>query len=207
MLVTVDRYRALTRDVTTHADVITERLDEAVELLEEALDRPLAMAERTETMFPTRDGAVNPRATPITAVTGWTIDGERLLYGNLVPIGNVGLPDNPGFDLVTGGPVLGWYRPPRITYTGGWVERSANPTATNRLPRSIERDLAWAAWRLGRVPAPIAADIPAGATSVTLGDASISFGPDGAAADPSETSEMCWSPETLRYRYRPPRGV
>ncbi|MBP8949638.1 MAG: hypothetical protein KBG73_12420, partial [Candidatus Promineofilum sp.] len=35
-----------------------------------------------------------------------------------------------------------------VTYTGGWVERTANPSATNRLPVSLEYDLAHAAYPL-----------------------------------------------------------
>jgi hypothetical protein len=89
-----------------------------------------------------------------------------------------------------------------LTYTGGWVERTANPDATNRLPIFIEADLAWAAYQIAR-PARAAAalDIPEGATSLTLGDAAVSFGPKGAVATAPAEARIKWSPRTLGYKW------
>ena len=178
-LVTVDRYRAITGDQATEGATVTARIERAVELLEDALDRPLASTERTERLYATRDGRLWPRATPITAAPGWEIDADAMsLYGVFGPVW-------PGLD----GSVS-------ATYTGGWVERTANPSATNRLPACIEEDLAFAARQLGQTAQP---PIPAGATSVALGDARVTFGPRGA---PMSRTGIRWSARTLGYRYR-----
>ncbi len=190
MLVTVERYRSITRDYSTQASAVAEAIEAAAEDLAEALDRPLAEAERTESMTPTRDGWLWPRATPIVAAPERTINGL-----GLEPAWNP-WPCTTAVD---------------VTYTGGWVERSANPAATNRLPLCIEEDLAWAA-RRSLCPDADGIDvaaIPAGAISVRLGDAGVTFGPGGApgSAAGSERAGRKWSRRTLGYRYRVTRGV
>lgn len=180
-LVTVHTYQHVTGDTTTDAITVSARIEEAQELLEDALDRPLAEAERIESMHPTRDGFLWPRATPILAAAGYTIDGLGLRYA---------WPQAPLIVPTTTGRF--------VTYTGGWVERTANPSAPNRLPRELERDIALAAYALGQTSASTA--IPAGARSVSLGDAAVTFGPDGAPAPGA--SRVQWSRRTLAYRYR-----
>lgn len=189
MLVTIDRYRAITGDVSTPAVDFVDGLADAVDRLEEKLDRKLASASRTETMHPTRDWSLWPHAVPITvAPSGYTVDGNRI-YGT----DGLGYP----FSFTTW-PNLGI----DITYTGGWVERTANPTATNRLPSFIEADLAWAAYQILR-PARAAAalSVPEGATNVSLGDASVGYGPRGAVATSPAEAGVKWSQRTLGYRY------
>lgn len=186
-LVTVARYRAITGDETSVASAVEERITDATARLEERLDRPLAEAERSEAMYPGRDGRVYPHAIPITAAAGYTIDGYSLRGGwwsLAAPI------DDP----------LGTQIPPVITYTGGWVERTANPTATNRLPVCIEEDLAWAAYALLHPATIDASVVPVGATSVRLGDAAIGYGPKGAPRP--NHSGIVWSAATLAWRYR-----
>ena len=164
-LVTVARYRALTQDTATASALVEAAIDEATDLLVDALGRPVEQAQRTEMLEPTRDGWVWPTVVPLVAAPGWTIDG----YGLRGPFG-------PAWPDVTG----------RVeaTYIGGWVERTANPSAPNRLPAYIERDLAYGANALiFAPPAATATDYPKGATSVSLGDASVTFGAD-AAPDP-----------------------
>lgn len=189
MLVTIDRYRAITGDRTTPAVDFANALDDAVDRLEERLDRKLASAQRTERMFPTRDWSLWPHATPVTAVpNGWTADGDRLFRsdGFGFPVDFNSWP-NTGVD---------------VTYTGGWVERTANPSVANRLPAFIEADLAWAAYQLVR-PARAAAalDVPEGATSISLGDASVSYGPKGAVATAPAEGRIKWSRRTLSYSW------
>lgn len=183
-LVTVQRYRAITGDSTTTETLASARIEEATEILEERLDRPLASAERTERMWPLRDGSFLPHAIPVTVCADYTIDGDRLL--GAVPVWTGFLETIPdGTD---------------VTYTGGWVERSANPDADNALPVCIERDIAWAAWALGQTTAAqAAASVPAGVSSRTLGDASESYR-EGTTIAPGEAN-IVWSRRTLGYRY------
>jgi len=181
MLVTVLRYRAITGDQASSDEAVSARIEEAIELLEGELGRPLEQAERTERMYPTRDGLLWPQATPLVAAEGYTIDGHAL-NGTFVWWVN---------DHVVTMAV-------DVTYTGGWVERTANPSSAFRLPVHIERDLAFAAQALGQTPTPLA--VPAGASSVSLGDASVTF-KDGYHPDPADAG-VSWSAETLGYRYR-----
>lgn len=183
-LVTVARYRAITGDQVTASALVEDRLDEAVELLEEVLGRPLASAERTEQCWPTRDGRLWPRVTPITAAAGYDIDGNALL-----PSAFTSFDPTARTTTVT------------VTYTGGYVERTANPASVNRLPSCIERDLAWVAKALGATDAAgLVAGLPPGARSVSLGDLSITFADSADSADPS-TMGIRWSKRTLAHRY------
>jgi hypothetical protein len=188
VIVTVGRYQAITGDTATAAATVSARIEEAVDLLEEHLDRPLEAIERTEVMWPSRDGCwLWPRATPIMVATGHKIEGDGLRPGALGWLGNDPYP----FDLD---------RTVTVTYTGGWVERSANPSATNRLPVHIERDLAWVAYALGN-PNKIATEIPTGVSSVRLGDVAISFA-GGSGSRTVDEMSIRWSRRTRSYRRR-----
>lgn len=185
MLITVASYQAITGDTATSAAAVTAKIERAEDLLGEALGRPDAIesAERTETMRVDRAGRLHPLAVPITVATGYTIDGNTLEAGSPWPdqYGNV-----------------------TVAYTGGWVERSANPSATNRLPAYIETDIAWAAYALLFPPPPPTSILP-GATSVRLGDAAVNFGPDGPPR-PGLTA-IRWSRQTLKHRRRLAYGI
>lgn len=181
MLLTVARYRAITGDNDTTSAAVSARIEDAEDMLSEALERPLEAAQRTARLWPDRSGMIWPPATPITAAAGWTIEGDGLKGGPYYAHPSIIDPD---------GRV-------EVTYTGGWVERSANPSATNRLPAVIEDDLAWAVHALTR-PAP--AQFPTGAVSVSLGDASVNFGPGGAPG--RSASRVSWSRRTMRYRHQ-----
>lgn len=188
LLVTIARYRAITGDTATQSVDVSAKIEHAQDLLADALDRELAEDEYTETLWPTRDGYVWPRNLPLVSCDTHTIDGDGLRWGVLGDI----LVDPP-FGASSGS----------FTYVGGWVERTANPTAANRLPKYIEDDIAWAAKAL--LGAGVASQFPAGATNVQLGDASVSFGPDGAPAN--DTSAVKWSRRTLRHRSSVVRGA
>lgn len=188
-LVTVARYRTITGDHDSAASAIEERLVDAADLLADDLGRPLEEAERTEAVWADRDGRLYPAATPIVDAPGWTIDGVtltgRTIWGSW--FGEDG-------ETVT------------VTYTGGWVERSGNPTAPNRLPVCIERDLAWCAFRLGQPTNTALVTLPAGVDQVRLGDAALSTtSPTG--LNVAAASVAAWSAETLRYRRRTVLGV
>lgn len=179
MLLTAARYQAITGDKATNQIAVTAAVELATERLEDALGRELASAERTESLWPDRGGWLWPTVTPITACADYTIDGN-----GLIGVFGPGWPDETG-------------RVP-VTYTGGWVERSANPSAANRLPTYIEDDLAWATWALLH-PDTSATQYPAGATAVRLGDASVTFGPDG---PPRPGTGIKWSRRTLAHAAR-----
>lgn len=186
-LLTEARYRAITGDTTTAASAVEDAIEEAEAILADALQRELAEDERTEKLVPTRDGYLWPSCTPITVATGYMIDGYGLA-GSFGPA----WPDETGRV--------------EVTYTGGWVERTANPSVTNRLPVCIERDLAYAAASIiVAEPVTTTSPYPVGATSVRLGDAAVIFGADGAPRRGSDT--VVWSRRTLAYRARTIRGA
>lgn len=187
MIVTVARYRAITGDDATATATVSAKLERAIDMLADELDRPEGFdeAERTERLWPTRDGYLWPSHLPLVSCSTYDIDGDGLV-GTFGPA----WPDDHGG--VT------------VTYTGGWVERSANPWAANRLPAYVEEDIAWAAWALAQPANPSA--FPAGATSVRLGDAAVTFGPDGAPANPG-VGRVKWSRRTLSHRSRTTRGT
>lgn len=189
MLVTIERYRAITGDRANQDVAVTAAIEQAEEELADDLGRPLAEGAYSEYMVPTRDGMLWPKATPIVTAEGYSIvDGVGLCRS---------------YGVWSSGPAT-------IAYTGGWVERTANPTAPNRLPTCIEEDLAW---RARAIVCPDAdgidlSEIPAGATSVRLGDAAVGFGGSGAPARArSEAGPPRWSRRTLAYRHRVVRGV
>lgn len=186
MLITIARYRSITGDQATAASAVSALIEDAEDLLEEALERGLASTERTEKLVPTRDGYLWPSCTPITVATGWTIDGHGLI-GTFGP----GWPDQTGRV--------------EVTYTGGWVERTANAGEANALPAYIERDIAYAAHALGHTSATDGSAYPAGATSVRLGDAAVTFGADGAPRRGSDV--VTWSRRTLSWKSRTTRGI
>lgn len=182
-LVTVARYRAITGDAAGGDPAVSAAIEDAIDRLEERIDRPVREAVRSESMFPDQWGRVYPHAIPISLAAGYTIDGYSL----------IGTFPWPWIDIV------GLQVPPSITYTGGWVERGANPNAANRLPSHFEDDIAWAAYQLLHPTAADDSAIPVGAMSVSNGDVSVSFGPGGAPG-PNRTS-IRWSRQTLAYKY------
>lgn len=182
MLVTVERYQVITGDTDTPSTAVEERIADATALLEDELARPLEEAERTERMYPLA-GVFYPLATPITDAGDWAVDGATLRYGVFG-----GVPDwLSGTDFV------------EVTYTGGYVERSENPDEPNRLPAHVERDLAWAAYALGR-PQPALASVPAGANAASVGDVSLSSSSAGGLS--AASVGVAWSKATLRLRRR-----
>lgn len=184
LLVTLARYRAITGDTTTNDSTVTARIEEATEALADELGRPLEHDERTESLFPTRDGYLWPKATPITDGGDYEVDGHGLKSTTPWPVGSFF--GEPGYVSVT--------------YSGGFVERTANPDATNRLPSYMERDIAFAAKALIDADTPLA--VPAGATSATVGDVAVSYGPGGAPGS-VDALTGAWSRRTLSWRYAP----
>lgn len=174
-LVTIERYRVITGDSTSASATVEQALGDAQALLEDDLGRGLESEERTERLrifygssFP--GGRVYPTVTPVTDADDFTLVGTAALDG--------ASPSGGPFD--TSQPSYA-----EVTYTGGWT--------ADDVPACIERDIAWAAYRLLR-PAEMAA-VPAGATSVSMGDASVSF----AAGQSAGEAGISWSRATRRY--------
>lgn len=162
MLITQEFYVLVTGDTTTPSADVTEAVDEATTLVGDQLDRHLVSASRVEVVAIHRDGRAYPKAAPVTvAPAGAEIDplmgGFALRWVT---------PDD--VTVVTGY----WTQthPPfaTITYTGGYGEAFAAPPC----PRPLARCIAQLAHALA-VGVPVSA--PAGATSVRLGDAGVTF--------------------------------
>lgn len=187
LLVTVERYRVITGDTTTAASAASAAIEDATSLLSEALGRPEALksAERTETMRVDAGGTCRPLAVPVTVAAGYDFD-TAALYG--------ASPDSTPFRGLESSDLPATVS---VTYTGGWVERTANPTAANRLPASMEVDIAHAAHQLTH---PTIGSVPAGASSVSVGDARVSYGPSGAPSG----ADVTWSRQTMRWRRKLP---
>lgn len=179
-MITAIRYAEITGDGTSAASAVSARIEEAIELLEDYLGRPVTSAVRTEAMRPDRLGRLWPKATPITAADGHEIDGYALRGP-----GPFGL----GWDLDPASTV-------EVTYTGGWT--------SDTVPAGIARELAFAAYRLLHPAAPALSDIPANASSVRLGDAAVTFKGTAGDVTPGDTSTW-WSKRTKSYRYQPVR--
>lgn len=177
-MITAVRYSEITGDTTTAATAVSARVEDAVELLEDYLDRPLAHGERTESLIPDRFGRLWPKATPISDGGDYTVEGLALVGPG--PFGLSGFIDPT--DSI------------EVTYSGGWT--------VDTLPSCIERDLAWATYRLlhPESVAPLTT-IAAGATSARLGDAALTWGAGGRPA-PQDTDGW-WSRRTRGYRYAP----
>lgn len=155
---TVADYRVHTGDTTTAASAVSAALLEAESLLEEELRRGLALEARTETLKVYPDGRVYPPAWPITAAS-LTIDGRSLLGAT---------PDISTFTGLIDAP-----RPWRVatTWTGGF-DASTLPVTLEHAIYDLAQGLV------------ASSPVPVGATSVSLGDASVSFAaPSGGGVD------------------------
>lgn len=156
-IVTFARYVEITRDLSTDEITATARLDEAQEMIEEALDRPLALEARTEVVILEPDSSwgylAYPRSTPITEVPG---DAVYFRYDD-VTLRSVP-PD--------GSPLFGWVGSLPLTATVTWTGGFTADT----LPRKLERAIADLAHAL-----EVGSSAPLGATSVRVGDVAITY--------------------------------
>ncbi len=186
-LVTVERYRVITGDTTTAASAASAAIEDATDLLADALGRPGALksAERTETMHVGDGGQLRPLAVPVTVCADLEHDTAQM-YG--------ASPDTTAFRGYFGDDLP---RTVDVTYTGGWVERTANAGAVNALPAAMEQDIARAAYHLTH---PTIGSVPVGAQSVSLGDASVSYGASGAPSG----ADVAWSRGSMKWKRRLP---
>jgi hypothetical protein len=174
-LLTVERYRVLTGDNDTANSAVTAAIEDAQRLLADELGRPgIEVGTYTEVLPVSRSLAVYPSVLPILTVPAG--------YDHYLGVVHDVTPDGAPF----------WdRRQPTITltYTGGWDDTT--------VPEPVARDLAQAAYQILR---PTTEQVPSGATSVTLGDASVTFGADGYQGGPG--AGISWSAATLRHRKR-----
>lgn len=182
-LVTAARYRVITLDTTSADAVVTAALDTAEDTVEEYLRRPLASASREETVRFANDGRLYPAATPVLSVADSSltiVPGSRAVAGG-TPDGG---PFFPGIKDST------WPAALTFTYTGGF--------SATTLPRIIENAIAWLAYQF--LHASALAAIPAGATSASVGDVSVSFAePSGPAAELSIPAKKSLGPYRRRF--------
>ncbi len=157
MVVTYETYVSITGDASTASSAVEEALVEAQALVEEELDRPLELEERTE-LLRLQNGRIYPSATPILDAPFTIDDGYSLsgVYG----------------DLVTG-PLDSDTPRVLVTYTGGYTAET--------LPRRLREAICRAAQRHLH-PSPLPADLPTGAEAVRVGDVQITYGSSGLGA-------------------------
>lgn len=171
-VVTIDQYRAITHDDSSDDATVQDNLDQIEAIVEDFLDRPLALAERTEECIVYPKGRLFPDVTPIISVAspaglinrgGYRLDGAVPFYDFLIePLTYEDTRIRRGENRV------------ELTYTAGWTDAT--------IPETMKRMIARLAQRLNQ--AGTTAQFPAGATSVSLGDASISFAvPTGEAGE------------------------
>lgn len=177
-LVTIAKYRSVTGDETSATGTLQPALDDAEDLLEEFLRRPLHFdgTERLRLYDEARGSVAYPSAVPIIDAADYTIAGHGLIGAS--PTGGPFDQSDPAYA--------------EIAYEGGWTEAT--------LPESIARDVSWAAYSLMR-PGSGAA-VPVGASAASVGDASVSFGAGGAPARAESGVE--WSRATRRWKRRLP---
>lgn len=157
-IVTLAEYRTITKDTVTPDADATGAITEAQELVEAYLKRPLDAAVRTEQCLVYPKNRLYPLATPIASVTspggGSIVNGEYIRGVAVIPALLEWDETSPGFNYVS------------VTYTGGYTSITA--------PRPLKRAVAELACAIAQSSIP-GGQYPVGATSVSLGDASVSF--------------------------------
>lgn len=161
-LLTYERYVTLTGDTTTASAAVEAAIPEAEVAVAEYLGRHLELGEYTDRLYIDVDGRVYPKAIPVASVPA---SATYQVWDNLT-LSYV----TPTFDFLVEWPTMGdgyLENQPRadVTYTGGWTADTA--------PQKVLRAIARAAWRLAN-PAPME-DAGAGATSMSVGDVSVTY--------------------------------
>jgi hypothetical protein len=176
VLVTESDYVALTGDEDTATVLVTAALEEAQRYIEEELQRPLEFGLRIEDLKVYPNGRVYPSATPLVATPSdamyGIIDESSIYYGwGRDPIINWGGLEW-GADLFSSGWAPGQTMPVvEITYQGGFTDENL-PVVLKRAIIRLAGALLKERSAKGR---RIQANIPAGATNVSVGDVSVSL--------------------------------
>lgn len=161
-LVSMHIYQMVTTDRTSGVSAVVEALNDALTLIEERLDRTLPHGEHTETLRVSSTGMVYPKGSPITAVSDPAVSATSI-QGAGVLVGSV--------DLY---PAVNWSdslpAAVTLTYTGGYTIDGAG--GTTKLPIKLRNAICRAAYNV--LHATPLVGVPAGATSVHVGDAGFS---------------------------------
>ena len=165
-VVTHSQYRQITRDYETSEADVSANLDIVEAIVEDYLKRPLAAVQRTEECLVYAGSRLYPLATPILSVSSpaaAVIHRELYLTG-VTPLADFLIEESSlEPDYVT------------VTYVGGWTSLT--------IPDAMARMIARLAQQLERATVS-SSQFPVGATSLSLGDASISFAsPTGGAGE------------------------
>jgi len=185
-LVSVDRYQLITGDTDSATAQVEAAIGDAAALLADELGWPgVILDDYTETLPLAQDPYTGvliafPSVRPVHSEAEGLTVRDDVIFG--------ASPTSTTFYGVGAPPAA-----TELTYTAGW---SATGDGRARTPAYVERDVAWVA-HLQLHPAD-RAQVPAGATSVQLGDARVSFdGPQAPGA-----AGIVWSRGTRAWRRR-----
>lgn len=162
----IDYVRTTKDRASTPQDVVAA-LNDALQLIQDELQRTLAFGTHTETLYVYRDGKVYPTNTPLHAVTdppvaAGAIQGAGVYLGTFIvtpPIINTG-------DWAAAVPPQS-----TVTYTGGYQPYGTTDGVTKQLPTTLMRAACRVAWlTLHPVALP---GVPAGAKSASVGDVAL----------------------------------
>jgi len=151
-------YRTVTKDTTSVDADIIQALVDATRLAEDVCNRTLGQATYSENLRVYRDGKVYPTATPLVGIVS-PVSAGVLIQGAGIYLGTFH-----STPMVTVAGFSGAI-PPQTTvvYVGGYTQAT--------LPVTLARALARIAWHMLH---PVVLDgVPAGATSVHVGDTSV----------------------------------
>lgn len=168
-LVTYARYVTLTGDSTSASATVEANLTDAQAEVERVLGRALEYGTYTEERVVWPGGFCYPKVTPLASVPAsatYEIEDERTLSDVSPDWPSAEFEDPTGWTgyAATSGKAT-------VTYTGGWT--------AGTLPLPLQRVIAFIAYGLTFPAASVALS---GASSVSVGDVSVSMG--GAPADP-----------------------
>ena len=151
---TVAAYQVRTGDTTSAASSVSAALIEGEGIVEDELRRLLPLDSRDESMVIRAEGRMYPKAWPLVSCATNTIDGRMLLGG---------VPDLEQFIIMVGADSSITPRA-TVTYTGGFDADTLPPTLANAI------------YALAHVLVGAASPVPVGATAMSVGDVSVSFG-------------------------------
>ena len=191
MLINTDHYQLFTGETAPEAFEAVQAL--VISKLDQALGIHIQGAERTEHLWPTADGRIYPRATPITAVPlGWLFSDKIVFlsytpYGGAIMAGADGFTDH-GIDPSSASPMYSggsfgsppeWFlaRGISLTYTGGWApygsgttytyaDGDAGQTISLDLPVDLAEAIAWGIHTRTAVAAPLS--LPHGVQNLSI---------------------------------------
>lgn len=179
VLVSVDRYQVITGDTDSATAQVETAIGDAADLLADELGWPgVILDDYTETLPLAQDPWTGvliafPTVRPVHSEANGLTVRDDVVYG-ATPVSSVAT---------------------TLTYSAGWA---ADGTGRAKTPAGVERDVAWVAHMLLH-PAD-RPQVPAGASSVQLGDARVSF---AAPVAPGQAG-IVWSKATRAWRRRSP---